>query len=45
MKIKVDEPEEELPEGIAAAPPSAEIDDADLKAEEAISGKKSLDQA
>jgi len=44
VKIKVDEPEEELPEGIAAAPPSAELDDSDLKVEEGLSGKKSLDQ-
>jgi DNA-directed RNA polymerase subunit beta' len=44
VKIKVDEPEEELPEGISTAPPSADLDDAELKAEEGISGKKSLDQ-
>src|SRR6185369_12342562 len=45
MKIKVDEPEEELPVGIAAAPPVVEMDDLDLKAAEGISAKKSLDQA
>jgi DNA-directed RNA polymerase subunit beta' len=45
VKIKVDEPEEELPAGIAAAPPSAEIDDVEFKAEEDISSKKNLDQA
>src|SRR5581483_9419225 len=43
LKIKVDEPEEELPVGIAA-PPSAEIDDSDLKIEDEGSSKKSLDQ-
>ncbi len=45
VKIKVDEPEEELPEGIAAPPPAMEIDDSELKAEEGGSDKKSLDQA
>src|SRR6202453_3436235 len=44
VKIKVDEPEEELPQGIAA-PPSAELDDVDFKADDEISSKKSLDQA
>jgi DNA-directed RNA polymerase subunit beta' len=44
VKIKVDEPEEELPQGIAA-PPSADLDDVDFKADEEISSKKSLDQA
>jgi DNA-directed RNA polymerase subunit beta' len=43
LKIKVDEPEEELPIGIAA-PPSPEIDDSDLKTEDEASSKKSLDQ-
>ncbi len=43
VKIKVDEPEEELPQGIAA-PPSADLDD-DFKADDEISSKKSLDQA
>lgn len=45
LKIRVDEPEEELPLGIAAMPPMAEIDDTDLKAEEDISSQKRLDQA
>ena len=44
VKIKVDEPEEELPVGIAAQP-VAELEDPDLKLEEGLSGKKSLDQA
>src|SRR5207344_2301339 len=39
VKIKVDEPEEELPEGIAP-PPSVEMDDMELKADEGISAKK-----
>jgi DNA-directed RNA polymerase subunit beta' len=43
VKIDVDEPEEALPAGIAP-PPAAEIDDSDLKAEDDISMKKSLDQ-
>ncbi len=43
VKIKVDEPEEELPQGIAA-PPSADLDD-DFKADDEISSKKSIDQA
>jgi DNA-directed RNA polymerase subunit beta' len=44
MKIKVDEPEEELPIGITAAPP-AEIDEADFKMEDGDGDKKILDQA
>jgi len=44
MKIKVDEPEEELPIGITAAPP-AEIEDVDFKMEEGDKDKKILDQA
>ncbi len=43
VKIKVDEPEEELPTAITAVP-AAEMDDIDLKAEEGFSAKKSLDQ-
>jgi len=45
VKIKVDEPEEELPEGIAAAVPAGDMEDAELKAEEGLLSKKSLDQA
>jgi DNA-directed RNA polymerase subunit beta' len=44
MKIKVDEPEEELPIGITAAP-LAEIDEADFKMEDGDGDKKILDQA
>jgi hypothetical protein len=40
----VDEPEEELPVGIAA-PPTSEMEEPDLKLGEGDSGKKSLDQA
>ncbi|HVZ79674.1 MAG TPA: hypothetical protein VHE12_02605, partial [bacterium] len=44
VKIKVDEPEEELPVGIAtaAAPPIS--DDPEMKLDEDFSDKKSLDQ-
>ena len=47
VKIKVDEPEEELPAGIATTPPSVEniIEDTDFKIEEGLIAKKSLDQA
>jgi DNA-directed RNA polymerase subunit beta' len=44
MKIKVDEPEDELPIAITAAP-TVEIDDIDFKAEDGDLDKKVLDQA
>lgn len=46
IKIKVDEPDEELPAGIATLPPSVEnIEEGEFKNEEGLSDKKSLDQA
>src|SRR5581483_11164913 len=45
VKIKVDEPEEELPTGIAATATAPVTDDPEMKLEEDFSDKKSLDQA
>jgi DNA-directed RNA polymerase subunit beta' len=43
LRIEVDEPAEELPAGIATAPPTVESEDFELRLDEGISEKKSLD--